>query len=164
MKINISAQLNPIYQAMTETEKVAMNFKPIFQDFGKYYVQRIRKQFDRSVNPYDEAWTPLSQLTIKAKRQKGYSKPSKPLIATGLSRRSIRFDARPNRLTFIFVTKYLWFHDNGTKKIPQRMVFPTEERGLDDASYNYLIEAANDYILAAWLKSEGENNSRVTSG
>lgn len=148
MKINIMGKTQSMFDRIIATQLAAINLKPVFQNFGRYYVQKIRKQFDRSVDPYDDSWASLKPATIRAKRRKG--QPSKPLIATGRSRRSIRFDPRPNRCFFIFVTRYLWYHDSGTKHIPKRQVFPTEEQGLDGESETVLRNLAINYLMKSW--------------
>jgi hypothetical protein len=58
-------------------------YKPFLDDLGTRWEKRISDQFTTTTNPYALPWKKLASFTIKVKKSKGYSQPSRQLFATG---------------------------------------------------------------------------------
>ncbi len=88
-------------------------------------VKDIKQGLDTSQGPR-VAITKLKNSTIKAKRKKGYLKPSTPLIATGMMRRLPPVKMKGNKAIISIANKraeIAQYHERGAGRLPKREFF-----------------------------------------
>lgn len=59
------------------------------EEIVQFLSARLRRNFDKGVDPDGKPWKPLAASTIERKKKAGNPYPNRPLYATGLMRRSI---------------------------------------------------------------------------
>lgn len=101
---------------------------PPLHQGGILMLRSIDLNFRQSGRP--RKWKPLSKLTLKRKVQAGFS--SKPLIRTGLLKRSITFSVvGKTKLSIGTPVLYGSYHQFGTKFIPKRPFLVFHEEDID---------------------------------
>lgn len=101
-------------------------------DLARYLAERLTKgardAIDQSQNPYGDPFRPLTVQTIAQRRRRGIG-GSKPLLATGLLKASIRWDRTADGAE-VHVDQRAIYHQFGTRYIPKRQIFPSEGNDL----------------------------------
>lgn len=98
------------------------------------------------------AWPPLAETTLAEKERGGW--PADPLIRTGDLKASLvdpgrASDKGPRHMIYGTDVEYAWFHQTGTRKMPQRQVIPDpyrveDRRKVEGAMVSYINAAARE--------------------
>jgi phage gpG-like protein len=97
-----------------------------------------------------ESLGPKKRKTRKAKlkrRKRGAGKKEKQrnlLVLTGAMRKSVNVKSSASEFTVGFGQKYAKYHQEGTKKMLQRMLVPTDDKGLPDEWEKEFISVAEE--------------------
>lgn len=127
VKVDASA-LEDLANAIGDAAERAADLTPVTKPAAERLRGIITLSFSQSKGPNGEAWRPLAPSTVE-RRRKG---SSKPLIDTGLLRKSIAVKGEKQAVTFGVsgsANQYAPFHQFGTKRIPRRPFLPTDEAG-----------------------------------
>ena len=115
--------------------------KPLYKRISIQLLNEISKTFKEETHE-EKPWGELSKATKKARRKgKGKNKEPKILQDTGHLRRSFVGDATSQLARVGTVIKYSEYHEDGTEKIPQRKMLPSDERAMEIA-----VETTDKYI------------------
>lgn len=87
MKITIEANPAPIVAALQKLSKSYGNMAPVMEVIGQALVNSTEARFQDSKGPDNQAWKPLSEVTLSRRRKEG--KGAKPLWDTGVLMNSI---------------------------------------------------------------------------
>lgn len=130
----------------TRTQEMLKIFKskvrdlsPPLQGFANYLKEETEKQFEQEKDPEGDRWADLAPSTLAQKRRLGY--PDKILTRTGKMRKSVRVAVSGRNLIFAIASPYAIFHQEGTKKMPQRKIL-----GLPPTRLNKLGGLVRTYI------------------
>lgn len=115
------------------------DLSPPLEGFGNYLKLETEKQFDEEKDPDGDRWAALAPSTLIQKRRAGY--PDKILTRTGKMRESIKIEATKRGLLFAIASPYAIFHQEGTKKMPQRTIL-----GLPSNRINHLAGLIKVYV------------------
>ena len=97
----------------------------------------IDAQFDAGVGPWGNPWAPLAEST----KRKGRQDP--PLDDEGVLRSPVVEALQGAGIRISYDEDYAEFHQNGTSRMPQRMLVPPE--GTISPAWNAaIVEAYND--------------------
>lgn len=115
---SISAQE---FKALAKSLKSNLsNLQVPFESYGNYFIADTLKQYRQERSPSGDKWQPLAPATIKRKKSKGY--PLSILIAKGKMINSFRKEVTKDKLTISNTAEYFDFHQEGTGRIPQRVI------------------------------------------
>lgn len=78
-------------QILRRMQRIRAGLPEIMQseEITQFLSARLRRNFDKGVDPDGKPWKPLAPSTIERKKKAGNPYPKRPLYATGLMRRSI---------------------------------------------------------------------------
>ena len=104
-----------------EVKKITGRIKDVIKPlsiFAKKKANYIQKQFDSNSDPDGNKWAPLSPVTIARKKQ------NKDKILTEYTplRKSIRVNVLQEGLQLTAGVPYAKYHQQGTSKMPQRVI------------------------------------------
>jgi len=114
-------------------EKGIKNFKPALEDSKKYQLKAVEKQYGtEGRHILGSKWKSLKRRTIQARIKAGYG-ASPILTASGKMRKSHRKKKlTKNTLEIENKTPYYKYHQQGTKKMPQRQVMGHSDKMIKD--------------------------------
>lgn len=118
-KFSISRDLNKLKDSVKKTK----NDKRFLKFAANVILKRVQDNLKRE--GYSEAsrfvkWKPLQPSTLKEKKRNGYSK--KILERTGKMKKSFSYKIENDSDIKITSTKYMVYHQYGTKKMPKRKI------------------------------------------
>ena len=132
--------------------KKISDFSEPFSEFGQHRQGRIENQFREERDPYGTGWTPLSSAYLNYKRRTG--KIVKIMQSSGIMRASWNYDAQPEEYREGYASKLAAFHHTPGRKLPQRLLLPTAERGLPEQDEAELTELISEHSKAVF-EAEG---------
>lgn len=115
---------------------------PALEDYGEHRYGRVDAQFRDEVDPYGRAWAPLAEATIRAKMRTGAI--AKKLQRTGHMRATWTYEVIGQEYREGFAAPYARYHQDGTDRMPRRMLMPmdalppVDQAELEDAIAFYL--------------------------
>ncbi|MGL5926336.1 phage virion morphogenesis protein [Chroococcidiopsis sp.] len=115
------------------------DLSPPLEGFANYLKKETEQQFEQEKDPEGDRWANLAPSTLTQKRRLGY--PDKILTRTGKMRKSVRVAVSNRNLIFAIATPYATYHQEGTKKMPQRKIL-----GLTSVRLNELGGLVRTYI------------------
>lgn len=114
--------------------KLALVPSQVASEASKGIASLIDQQFDAGVDPYGQAWAPLSDATIA----KGRGAP--PLTDDGDLRASVDVKPMPGAGISVTFDDPGVHHQYGTRDMPARQIFPN--RGMPDTWQREIADAA----------------------
>ncbi len=107
----------------------------------------IKDKMNNQVQIDGTPYAPLAQSTVKQKRSKGYSEPTKRLIATGRLRNAIVMDVDKKVGTVTLLpplnrAEIAYYQQTGTSRIPKTTFFAISDdaqKKLDEIGFNMAI-------------------------
>lgn len=107
--------------------------QPTWQSVIDILQEMERGFFASSSGPDGQAWAPLSPVTVKKKGHSIILRESYEMMAglTGTSATSVR-ETNPTMLEFGTSRNWAWVHQEGSSRIPQRMMVGMTDEGTDD--------------------------------
>ena len=102
------------------------NLEPPLRGWGNYMEQETERQFATETDPDGVRWAALAPSTLAEKRRKGY--PESILTRTGKMRRSVVSVADTRSVLIAVDVPYAIFHQQGTRKMPQRRILGMNEK------------------------------------
>lgn len=113
---------------------------------GDFIVGLIDQGFVQQRDPYNQAWRPLADGTLRARQRRGQG--STILQATGVMRHSLGFESDAHSV-LAHINAPAEFHQEGSARLPQRRIFPIS------FGQRYLPKAWTDGFLAIFEKFVG---------
>jgi phage gpG-like protein len=122
------------FQRQLETVKSAAIPK-VAERVGVALVKQVMDEFRESRDPYGNAWAPVqrNRRRDRAARNRRIArglavKADKPLLDTGRLRGSTGYSVRGAQVRVFLTANYASYHDQGTRRIKQRQILPSEGR------------------------------------
>lgn len=135
--------------------KKITDFSEPFAEFGQYRQGRIENQFREERDPYGAGWAPLSKAYLEYKQRTG--KIVKIMQSSGIMRASWNYDAQPEEYREGYASRLAAFHhivETPGRKLPQRLLLPTAERGLPEQDEVELTKLISEHSKAVF-EAEG---------
>lgn len=97
---------------------------------GQFLINQVGLEFKLGKDPFGAPWAPNAPSTLKRKLSKGSTGAGKPkvLIDTGNLRNSWTTRTTKNMVEIGTPVPYAKYHQSGTRKIPQRMLLPQNDK------------------------------------
>lgn len=114
-----TAQLRALAEKVKRLGPNNPHIKQGLTKIGNNWVNRIKSNFRRSVDPYDNPWDPI------------HHRQGQPLIDTGALRNSIKAEVRGLQIALGSNMRYGYLHNEGIR-VKKRQYLPDAHRKLPD--------------------------------
>lgn len=148
IKTDGEAGTKRLQQKFTALAGNVKNLRGLMGRIGVDLLNEVSENFKNEGNEGDH-WTPLTAATIARRRNKA-KETIRILQNTGDLRRSFVPDADDSTVRVGSPVIYSIFHEEGTDRIPQRKMLPTQKRGLEialDVTERYVDEKIREAAL-----------------
>lgn len=108
----VTVNSNELRYAIDRVSRLADDASDAYESIGNKFINRVKRQFRGSVDPYGKPWAPL-------KRRAG-----QPLRDTGRLMRSFTYLVANNQMYFGTNVVYGKYHQEGTRYTPARKFLP----------------------------------------
>ena len=119
------------------------DMQPLMANIGKRMQRLVLGEFDKSQDPYGKVWEVLHYKRESPSRGPG----DPPLVDTGELRDSFFFQATANELIFGTRDPKAPTHQDGLDNVFERLMMPTEEKGLPAEWEDMITIETTNYLL-----------------
>lgn len=109
----------------------------LLRAFASYRRSQFSQTTARGVDPYGQAYAPLSAMYAQQKSKRYGSRAI--LSATGAMLRSYKVTVSGRQIEETVSADYAHYHQNGTSRLPQRLLLP-DGRGLPSKDQQKLLD------------------------
>lgn len=160
LEIRVDSEKDGIFGVLARLEQPRL--AAALKNVGEFGVGQVREAFQKSTDPYGDAWQPLAKSTLASyvgakvagktrRRRSKYG--TRPLIRTSALVNSANYRlVQSETAVSIGVSKrYGVYHQGDDSKpskgrVPRRMFLPTAKRGLPEAWRTGVTEAVESYL------------------
>lgn len=115
------------------------NFTPEMREYRNAFSKRVVRQFDTKGGEFKQRWPALSPSTIERKNRKvgsgarkRLSGKSQMLVETGKMFGNFEYESGKDYVKVSNETEYFRFHQLGTSKMPQRLMYRLDREAKKD--------------------------------
>lgn len=120
--LKISVNTAAFDKRLVSARKKCGDLSEPMRNIGVFFEAQVEQGFADQRDPYGQAWKPLADSTLRARRKRGNTDTT-ILIDKGRMLRSLRFTTKRDEL-LVKMNKPAEFHQEGRPNLPQRRIFP----------------------------------------
>jgi hypothetical protein len=141
--LDVIVNTQNIDKKIAQARKLGGDMSVPMHQAGDFIVGLIDQSFVQQRDPYNQAWVPLADSTLRARQRRGQG--SAILQATGAMRASLGFESDAHSV-LAHINAPAEYHQEGSWRLPQRRIFPIS------FGQRYLPKAWTDGFLAIFEK------------
>lgn len=120
------------------------NLQKPMRKIGDYFIKKVKQGFSTGTDPYGDDWEVITQMALLSRQVN--TNDATPLTDTGVMKNSNSVKVSKDGLKLSNTSDNSYVHQLGIGRVPVRLIFPIENKGLPAEWENYAIDTITKHL------------------